>query len=175
MIPLLTPAGLLRHRGRRPGVERAGGRSIYARPPAVSTLRCTLHCHAWGDAACGPAPALPKMRSLLPARAALPLDTAPLACALAAAVLFAVGDQFQGRGVRELDSRSGTLVSVVTSTACLWLLAPLLLHPDALASAGILIFALTRVFRPASSATITVPVARQIGRASWRERGRTHG
>lgn len=90
-------------------------------------------------------------------------DILPLVFALAAAIAFAVGDQFQGRGVLALDSRSGTLVSILTSTACFWVLAPFLLHPAELAGAGILIFALIGVFRPALSANLSVAGVRYLG------------
>lgn len=87
----------------------------------------------------------------------------PLAFALAAAVLFAIGDQFQALGLRGLDSRSGTLVSILASTLCFWLLAPFLLDLRHLAGAGILVFALVGVFRPALSANLSVAGVRHLG------------
>ncbi len=93
----------------------------------------------------------------------LSADLLPLFYALVAAVLFAVGDQFQYLGVRSLDSRSGTMISIVTSTLCFWLLAPFLLDPIYLTQAGILVFALIGVFRPALSANLSVAGVRHLG------------
>lgn len=90
-------------------------------------------------------------------------DLMPLVFALAAAVLFAVGDQFQHLGVRALDSRSGTMISIVTSTLCFWLLAPFLLDPAYLAEIGILVFALIGLVRPALSANLSVAGVRYLG------------
>ncbi|MEQ8816908.1 MAG: EamA family transporter [Thalassobaculum sp.] len=93
----------------------------------------------------------------------LSADLLPLAFALAAAVLFAVGDQFQYLGVRSLDSRSGTMISIVTSTLCFWLLAPLLLDPAYLTEIGILVFAVIGLVRPALSANLSVAGVRYLG------------
>ncbi|GHD61754.1 hypothetical protein GCM10017083_49540 [Thalassobaculum fulvum] len=93
----------------------------------------------------------------------LSADLLPLAFALVAAVLFAVGDQFQYLGVRSLDSRSGTMISIVTSTLCFWLLAPVLLDPALLTQVGILVFAVIGVFRPALSANLSVAGVRHLG------------
>ncbi|MEQ8398003.1 EamA family transporter [Thalassobaculum sp.] len=93
----------------------------------------------------------------------MPLDVAPLVYALVAALLFALGDQCQYLGVRTLDSRSGTMISIVTSTACFWLLAPFLLDWTYLGAAGIWIFALIGLFRPALSANLSVAGVRYLG------------
>jgi len=93
----------------------------------------------------------------------LSADLLPLGFALVAAVLFAVGDQFQYLGVRSLDSRSGTMISIVTSTLCFWLLAPVLLDTAYLTQVGILVFALIGVFRPALSANLSVAGVRHLG------------
>ena len=93
----------------------------------------------------------------------LATDLLPLGFALIAAVLFAVGDQFQYLGVRSLDSRSGTMISIVTSTLCFWLLAPVLLDPALLTQVGILVFAVIGVFRPALSANLSVAGVRHLG------------
>lgn len=93
----------------------------------------------------------------------LPADLLPLVFALVAAVLFAVGDQFQYLGVRSLDSRSGTMISIITSTLCFWLLAPFLLDPIYLTQIGILVFAVTGLVRPALSANLSVAGVRFLG------------
>lgn len=93
----------------------------------------------------------------------LTTDLLPLAFALAAAVLFAVGDQFQNLGVRSLDSRSGTMISIITSTLCFWLLAPFLLDPAYLTEFGILVFAVIGLVRPALSANLSVAGVRYLG------------
>lgn len=93
----------------------------------------------------------------------MPADLLPLILALVAAVLFAIGDQFQSLGVRSLDSRSGTLISIVTSTLCFWLLAPFLLDPAYLTEIGILVFALIGIVRPALSANLSVAGVRHLG------------
>lgn len=90
-------------------------------------------------------------------------DLIPLICAVAAALLFATGDQFQNIGLRSLDSRSGTMIAVVTSAACYWLLAPWLLDVSYLGKAGILVFALIGLFRPAVSANLSVAGIRYLG------------
>lgn len=93
----------------------------------------------------------------------MPTDFVPLICALTAALLFAVGDQCQYMGVRTLDSRSGTMISIVTSTACFWLLAPFLLDWSYLGAAGVWVFALIGLFRPALSANLSVAGVRYLG------------
>lgn len=93
----------------------------------------------------------------------MPADLLPLILALAAALLFAIGDQFQYLGVRTLDSRSGTMISIVTSTLCFWLLAPFLLDPAWLTEIGILVFAVIGLVRPALSANLSVAGVRHLG------------
>ncbi len=93
----------------------------------------------------------------------MPAELVPLICALAAALTFAIGDQCQYLGVRSLDSRSGTMISIVTSTACFWLLAPFLLDLSYLGAAGIWVFALIGLFRPALSANLSVAGVRHLG------------
>ena len=93
----------------------------------------------------------------------MPAELVPLICALAAALAFAVGDQCQYLGLRSLDSRSGTMISIVTSTACFWLLAPFLLDIGYLGATGILVFALIGLFRPALSANLSVAGVRHLG------------
>jgi len=93
----------------------------------------------------------------------MPAELVPLICALAAAMAFAIGDQCQYMGVRSLDSRSGTMISILTSTACFWLLAPFLLDLSHWGAAGIWIFALIGLFRPALSANLSVAGVRHLG------------
>ena len=52
----------------------------------------------------------------------------PVVLALGAAFLFALGIQFTRKGLRHIDSRTGTLVSIGTATLLYWAVSPWLLE-----------------------------------------------
>lgn len=52
----------------------------------------------------------------------------PVVLALGAAFFFALGIQFTRKGLRHIDSRTGTLVSIGTATLLYWAVSPWLLE-----------------------------------------------
>jgi len=87
----------------------------------------------------------------------------PYGFALAAAFLFAIGGQLQFIGLTSVDSRSGTMVSIVTSAVVYWSLAPFLLDGSHWTQPAVLIFVLAGLFRPSVSANLSVAGIRHLG------------
>ena len=93
----------------------------------------------------------------------LTIDWVPLAFALAAAMLFAVGSHVQNAGLATLDNRTGAAVTITAATACLWLMAPLFMDWRYWLEPAVLIFVLIGLFRPAVSANLAVAGMRYLG------------
>ena len=89
--------------------------------------------------------------------------SAPVVLALAAAVLFAVGDQFQNQGLIYMDSRAGAALSVGVSAGFFLLLAPFMLDWDNLTQPAVLIFVLIGLFRPGVSVNLAIAGMRYLG------------
>ncbi len=87
----------------------------------------------------------------------------PVVLALAAAVLFAVGDQFQNQGLIYMDSRAGAALSVGVSAGFFLLLAPFMLDWDNLTQPPVLIFVLIGLFRPGVSVNLAIAGMRYLG------------
>lgn len=87
----------------------------------------------------------------------------PVLLALASALLFAFGDQFQNQGLAHLDSRTGAAISIGASTLFFLALTPWWLDLDALFHPAVLIFALIGLFRPSLSINLALAGMRHMG------------
>ncbi len=87
----------------------------------------------------------------------------PVLFALFSAFLFAVGGQLQFIGLSSVESRSGTMVSIVTAALFYWALAPFLLDGSHWTKPALLIFVLAGLFRPSVSANLSVAGIRILG------------
>ncbi len=90
-------------------------------------------------------------------------DVPPILFALAAALLFAVGSQFQNIGLARIEPRRGAEISIFATTIFFWLLAPLLLDGAHWAHPAVWIFVLVGLFRPSVSANLAVAAMRHLG------------
>jgi len=90
-------------------------------------------------------------------------DIPPFIFALIAAVLFAFGTQIQNIGLSQVDSRTGTAISIAASAALYWMLAPFLLNGDNWLHSSVFIFILVGLFRPSVSANLAVAGMRHLG------------
>ena len=90
-------------------------------------------------------------------------DIPPILLALAAALLFAVGMQFQNVGLARIDSRRGAAISIYTTAIFFWLLAPALLNSAYWFHPAVWIFVLVGLFRPSVSANLAVAAMRHLG------------
>ncbi len=90
-------------------------------------------------------------------------DVSPIWFALTAALLFALGSQFQHLGLSRVDTRGGATISISSSAAFLWLMAPFLLDGAHFSHPAVLIFVLVGLFRPSVSANLAVAGLRHLG------------
>jgi drug/metabolite transporter (DMT)-like permease len=90
-------------------------------------------------------------------------DALPVLLALAAALLFAVGEQFQNIGLDYMDSRAGAAVSICASAVFFWLAAPFLLEAEHWRHPALLIFVAIGLIRPALSANLALAGMRYLG------------
>ncbi|MDP6708737.1 MAG: EamA family transporter [Alphaproteobacteria bacterium] len=90
-------------------------------------------------------------------------DALPVLLSLAAALLFAVGAQFQNIGLDYMDSRAGAAVSICSSAVFFWLAAPFFLKLDYWLHPAVLIFVAIGLFRPALSANLALAGMRYLG------------
>lgn len=95
--------------------------------------------------------------------AGIPFDYVPLLLATAAAMLFAIGSQWQHMGLSTIDSRTGAMVSITAAAVTLWLVAPFFMHWSYWLEPAVLIFAAIGLFRPALSANLAVAGLRYLG------------
>lgn len=93
----------------------------------------------------------------------MPPDLLPILLALLAAFLYALGAQFQDRGLAHLDSRSGAAITITTSAMLFILAAPVFLEPKYLMHPAALIFVLIGLVRPAVSANLALAGMRYLG------------
>jgi len=91
------------------------------------------------------------------------IDAVPMLLGLAAAMLFAVGAQWQNIGLASIDGRTGAMVSITAACASLWLMAPLFMDWSYWLEPAVLIFVLVGLFRPALSANLAVAGMRYLG------------
>jgi drug/metabolite transporter, DME family len=91
------------------------------------------------------------------------IDLPPYGLALISAFLFALGGQVQNLGLQTLDPRTGTMLTIGSSTAFYWLAAPFLLNPAHFLHPAALIFVAIGFVRPALSANLSVAAIRHIG------------
>ena len=87
----------------------------------------------------------------------------PVVLALAAAFLFALGDQFQNQGLIYMDSRASSALSIGVSAAFFLLLAPFLLNWNNLLHPAVLLFVLIGLFRPSISVNLALAGMRFLG------------
>ncbi len=90
-------------------------------------------------------------------------EISPIALALVAAFLFALGAQCQNQGLATLDNRIGTATTITSAAGIHLLLAPWFLNVEALFHPAVLIFVLIGLFRPALSANLSVWGMRYLG------------
>lgn len=83
--------------------------------------------------------------------------------ALAAAILFAIGVQFQHLGLAQVGSRSGATISIFSSMVLYWLVAPWMLDGAHWSHPAVFLFIAIGLFRPALSANLAVAGMRYLG------------
>ncbi|MDX1431646.1 MAG: DMT family transporter [Gammaproteobacteria bacterium] len=79
-----------------------------------------------------------------------------VALALVSALLFSLGIQLSRSGLRHLDPRSATLVTIGTATALYWIASPLFVERYFWLSPAVALFALIGLFRPALSGNLAM-------------------
>ncbi len=87
----------------------------------------------------------------------------PVVLAIGAAFLFALGIQFTRKGLRHIDSRTGTLVSIGTAALLYWAVSPWLLERHYWTSPAIALFAAIGLFRPFLSSNLSMAGTRYLG------------
>ncbi|HXZ02793.1 MAG TPA: EamA family transporter [Stellaceae bacterium] len=87
----------------------------------------------------------------------------PVLLALASALCFGAALVLTQFGLRHAPPAQGALVSVPSSTALLWLLAPLLLDARGFAFGGAIVFGLVGLLFPASVTLLTFEANRRMG------------
>lgn len=90
------------------------------------------------------------------------IDTAVF-LALASSLCFGLGLVLTQFGLRHVPPAQGALVSVPSSTALMWLLAPLLLDLHGFALGGAVVFALVGLLFPATVTLLTFEANRRMG------------
>jgi drug/metabolite transporter (DMT)-like permease len=87
----------------------------------------------------------------------------PVVLALSAAFLFALGIQFTRKGLRHIDPRTGTLISIGTATFLYWAASPWLLERFYWLSPAIALFAAIGLFRPFLSSNLSMLGTQYLG------------
>lgn len=87
----------------------------------------------------------------------------PVALALGAAFLFALGIQFTRKGLLHTDPRTGTLISIGSATLLYWSVSPWLLERHYWLSPAIVLFAAIGLFRPFLSSNLSMAGTKYLG------------
>ena len=87
--------------------------------------------------------------------------------ALVAAILFAIGVQFQHLGLAQVGSRSGAAISIFSSMVLYWLVAPWMLDGAHWSHPAVFLFIAIGLFRPALSANLAVAGMRKGKHTVW--------
>lgn len=87
----------------------------------------------------------------------------PALLALAAAFLFALSAHVQSIGLQGGDTRAGTLVTIASTAAVYWLVAPLVVEASYWLTGAAVLFALTGLFRPALSINLWIRGIKLLG------------
>ena len=87
----------------------------------------------------------------------------PYIFALSSAFLLAVGGQLQFIGLTSVDSRSGTMVSIIAAAVIYWALAPFLLNNAHWTHPAIWFFVIAGLIRPSVSGNMSVAGIRHLG------------
>ena len=90
-------------------------------------------------------------------------DLPPIAFALAASLLFALGSQFQNIGLERIEPRRGAEISIFATVIFYWLLAPVMLEAAHWSQSAVWIFVVVGLFRPSVSANLAVAAIRYLG------------
>lgn len=90
-------------------------------------------------------------------------DVSPVWFALTSAVLFAFGSHLQNLGIQRVRTGHGATISIATSAAFFWLMAPFLLDGANWSHPAVWIFVLIGLFRPSVSANLSVAGMRYLG------------
>ncbi len=91
------------------------------------------------------------------------VDYLPMILATTAALMFAIGAQWQNIGLATIDGRTGAMVSITAAAASLWLMAPFFMNWTYWLEPAVLIFVAIGLFRPALSANLAVAGMRHLG------------
>ncbi len=91
------------------------------------------------------------------------LSLLPVVLALSSALLFAFGGQFIHLGLRQIDSQTGTLITISAAATLYWLLSPLFVEARFWLMPAAVIFAVVGLFRPFLSANLAVAGTRHLG------------
>lgn len=89
--------------------------------------------------------------------------TLAIAFALTTSLLFGLNALVAQQGVRTLDSWTGTLVSIATTTLIYWCAAPFLVPVATWRSPGVWVFALNGVFQPMVTLALYFEGTRRLG------------
>lgn len=81
---------------------------------------------------------------------------APILLALSSATLFAISIQILHQGLRYTDSETGSLLQILATTICYWILAPWLLESWYWLTPAALLFAAVGLFKPSVSANASM-------------------
>lgn len=87
----------------------------------------------------------------------------PVALALGAAFLFALGIQFTRKGLLHTDPRTATLISIGSATLLYWSVSPWLLERHYWLSPAIVLFAAIGLFRPFLSSNLSMAGTKYLG------------
>lgn len=87
----------------------------------------------------------------------------PALLALAAAFLFALGVQLARLGMRHIDPRTATLITIATAALLYWLASPLYLRLEYWRSPALLLFAAIGLFRPVLSGNLGMAGTYRLG------------
>ena len=90
-------------------------------------------------------------------------DLPPIAFALAASLLFALGSQFQNIGLERIEPRRGAEISIFATVIFYWLLAPVMLEAAHWSQSAVWIFVVVGLFRPSVAANLAVAAIRYLG------------
>ena len=92
----------------------------------------------------------------------VPLDAAP-ALALLAALVFAASAHVQGHALKTCKPTNGTLLTIASTTAFYWLLAPFFVSASYWLTGAAVLFAIIGVFRPALTLSLASRGIKYLG------------
>jgi uncharacterized membrane protein len=91
------------------------------------------------------------------------IETSPIILALISAFLFSLGVQLQHIGLSDINSRTGTAISITSAAVIYWLLSAFFLEHTNWFHSSVFIFVLVGIFRPSLSANLAVAGTHYLG------------